>query len=188
MQAEAAVLVVWSGSLWLAEFHPLAQTNKEIWRLLNQDLASIRDHLFDQQLPQDPFYQYLLGAPNSESGRSRSLRRGVRGGSPEGTRCRSQESQASQGSKASQESQGSKASQESPPGGQPRPDASDICLAEYPCGTRKFVLFQRQPTGDGQQGYTSRGWNLWTPGLPRNVRARLNRRWRDLDIDDSDRW
>jgi hypothetical protein len=67
MQAEAAVLVVWSGSLWLAEFHPLAQTNKEIWRLLNQDLASIRDHLFDQQLPQDPFYQYLLGAPNSES-------------------------------------------------------------------------------------------------------------------------
>jgi hypothetical protein len=126
--------------------------------------------------------------PDSEQasafrGRSRSLRRGVRGGSPEGTRCRSQESQASkasqesQGSKASQESQGSKASQESPPGGQPHADASDIGLAEYPCGTRKFMLFQRQ-----------RGWNLWTPGLPRNVRARLNRRWSDMDIDDSDQW
>ena len=46
-----------------------------------------------------------------------------------------------------------------------------IYVVEY-CGIRSLALFQSQP-GDRAE----RLWYLWTPGLPKRVRARLQKRW-----------
>jgi hypothetical protein len=53
-----------------------------------------------------------------------------------------------------------------------------IYVVEY-CGIRSFALLQSQ-----SGGRTGRVWYLWTPGLPKRVRARLKMRWRELPEDE----